>query len=313
MPIDSAALPMQLGFWRKQTVPTQFVRWSMDRAVAHAATSRCSDRRELQMTSHAFSGKTAFVSGAASGIGRAIAEEFGRRGLQVVVADIDLPGAERAASEIPGASAVRLDVREEGSWIDAFDLAESRHGPLAVLVSNAGVAGPTLPLAETPLQAWEWTRSVNLDGAFIGLSQGARRIIASGEPGHIVATSSMSIFSTTPRMGTYVALKAGVAALAEALRHELTDHHIGVSVLVPGPVRTSLLEANDGRAPDGLQIGEGVGTQADILRKGLDPAIVANQVADALGTDRFWLFTHPELELRIDARTEAMKLALHQR
>lgn len=264
------------------------------------------------MKTQTFARKTAFVSGAASGIGRAIAQEFGRRGLQVVVADIDQAGAERVAAEIPGASAVRLDVRDESSWVEAFDLAESRHGPLAVLVSNAGVAGPTLPLTETPLQAWEWTRSVNLDGAFIGLTQGARRIIAAGAPGHIVATSSMSIFSVTPRMGTYVALKAGVAALAEALRHELADHSIGVSVLLPGPVRTNLLEANADRAPDDLQIGERVAIQADMLQKGLDPATVARQVADALGTDRFWLFTHPELEHRIDKRTEAMKLALHE-
>jgi len=261
---------------------------------------------------HPFKDRTAFVTGGASGIGRAIAREFGSRGLQVVVADIDLAGAEAVAAEIPGASAVALDVRAEDNWAAALDLAEARHGPLAVLVSNAGVAGPTMPLVDTGLKAWEWTRSINLDGAFIGLTQGARRIIAAGRPGHIVATASMSVFEMQPRMGTYVACKAGVVALADALRHELGDHPIGVSVLLPGPVQTRLIEANAGRAPAGLGIGAKEAGQADRLRDGLDPAEVGRQVADALGTDRFWLFTHPELEHRIDTRTAELKRALHR-
>lgn len=262
------------------------------------------------MTVQAFSGKMAFVSGAASGIGRAIAEEFGRRGLQVVVADIDLEGAERVAAGIDNASAVKLDVRNEESWTRAFDVAESRHGALSVLVSNAGVAGSSIPLSETSFKAWEWSRSVNLDGAFLGLSHGARRIIATGEPGHIIATSSMSIFAPPEGMGIYVAMKCGVLALCEALRRELAQHSIGVSALLPGPVQTSLLEANVSRAPSGVEIDK----REDLihmLQRGKDPAAVGRQVADALGTDQFWLFTHPELEHRIDTRNAEMKVALH--
>ncbi|MEP6868734.1 MAG: SDR family oxidoreductase [Novosphingobium sp.] len=255
------------------------------------------------------------MSGAASGIGRAIAEEFGRRGLQVVVADIDLEGAERVAAGIDAAgisraSAVKLDVRNEESWIKALDVAESRHGALAVLVSNAGVAGSSMPLSETPFTAWEWSRSVNLDGAFLGLSHGARRIISAGEPGHIIATSSMSIFAPPEGMGIYAAMKSAVVALCEALRRELAQHSIGVSALLPGPVQTSLLEANVGRAPSGVEIEEREDL-IQMLQQGLDPAAVGRQVADALGTNQFWLFTHPELEHRIDTRNAEMKLALH--
>lgn len=267
------------------------------------------------MAVQAFSGKLAFVSGAASGIGRAIAEEFGRRGLQVVVADIDLEGAERVAAGIEAAgasraSAVQLDVRNEDSWIMALDVAESRHGALSVLVSNAGVAGSSIPLNETPFKAWEWSRSVNLDGAFLGLSHGARRIIASGEPGHIVATSSMSIFAPPEGMAIYVAMKSAVLALSEAMRRELAPHSIGVSALLPGPVHTNLLQANVGRAPSGVEI-EQRDDLIHLLQQGKDPAAVGKQVAEALGTDQFWLFTHPELEHRIDSRTAEMKLALH--
>ena len=263
------------------------------------------------MHPHPFADKTAFISGAASGIGQAIAEELGRRGLKVVVADIDLVGATRVAARIEGASAVALDVRDAASWTAALDLAEARHGPLAVLVSNAGVAGSTLPVSETPLHAWEWSRSVNLDGAFYGLAHGARRMIASRMPGHIIATSSMSIFAVTAPIGIYAAMKAGVVALCEALRDELADHPIGISVLLPGPVRTPLLETNSSRAPGGLPVGNEVAHLVDLLRNGRDPAEVAKLVADALGTDRFWLFSHPELEHRIDTRTAEMKAALH--
>lgn len=272
---------------------------------------RDDQEKERAMANDAFVGRTALISGSSSGIGLAIAEEFGRRGMQVVVSDIDLAEAERAAGGIPNASAVKLDVREEASWIEALDMAEARHGPLAVLVSNAGVAGVTLPLSDTSPQAWEWTRSVNLDGAFLGLTHGARRIRASGMPGHIIATSSMSIFTPPPQMGTYVATKAAVVALCEALHQELAGHSIGVSVLLPGPVRTNLVEGNGKRVPGDLNVGAASEAVVEMLRQGRDPSDVAKLAADALGTNRFWLFTHPELEHRIDTRTAEMKGALH--
>lgn len=264
------------------------------------------------MSSQSFSGRAAFVTGGASGIGQATAEALGARGLRVVVADIDLPGAERVASQIEGASAVALDVRDPENWTKALDLAEARHGPLAVLVCNAGVGGSNLPLSEVPVAAWEWTRSVNLDGAFHGLTQGARRMVASGLPGHIVATASMSIFAVSARTGAYAAMKAGVVALCEALRAELTDHPIGVSVLMPGPVRTALLEANSERAPGGVFVGGPNAGLVEQLRNGLPPAEVGRLVADALGSRRFWLFSHPDLEHRIDTRVAEMKAALHE-
>jgi len=260
-----------------------------------------------------FSGKTAFISGGASGIGQAIAEEFGRRGLRVVVGDIDLAGAERAAAGIDGASAVKLDVRDEASWIAALDAAEARHGPLAVLVSNAGVAGTVLPLRETPWDAWKWSREVMLDGTFLGLSHGSRRIVASGGPGHIIATASMAAIAPPPGMSVYAAMKAGVISLCEGLRQEFTNLGIGVSVLLPGAVRTKLVESNLSRAPSDVADVGNHEIFAERLRNGMDPALVAEQAADALGTDRFWLFTHPELGVRIDTRFAEIKAAMAQR
>ncbi|MEP7222962.1 MAG: SDR family oxidoreductase [Novosphingobium sp.] len=261
-----------------------------------------------------FQGKTAFVSGASSGIGKAIAEEFGRRGLQVVLASRNLVDVERVAAGIKGASAVQLDVRDEANWITALDTAESRHGPLAVLVSNAGVSGAIMPLSETPSDLWHWSRAVNLDGAFYGLSNGARRIIASGQPGHIIATSSMSIFSPPAGAATYIATKAAVVGMCESLRAEMADRPIGVSVIMPGPVRTNIIDGNAERTPDSLRTLDNstMNAMSEWVRNGLDPEVVARQAANALGTDEFWLFTHPELEHRMDSRNADMKSALHR-
>jgi len=232
--------------------------------------------------------------------------------LRVAVGDIDLAGAERVAAGINGASGVKLDVRDEASWIAALDLAEARHGPLAVLVSNAGIAGTTLPLRETPWDDWKWSREVTLDGTFLGLSHGSRRIVASGAPGHIIATASMAAIAPPPGMSIYAAMKAGVISLCEGLLQEFANLGIGVSVLLPGPVRTKLVESNVSRAPSGVPEVGNLDVFAEMLRNGIDPTLVGTLVADALGTDRFWLFTHPELEHRIDARCAGMKADLHR-
>lgn len=260
---------------------------------------------EAGMNAH-FAGRLAFVSGAASGIGRAVGIELGRRGMQVAVADIDLARAEQVAAEIGSASAMYLDVAEPTSWADALDLAESRHGPLAVMVSNAGIAGGTDPVSQTSQAAWEWSRSVNLDGNFYGLTQGLDRIAATGLSGHLVATSSLAVINVKSRIGVYAAMKAGVLALCEALRDELVGSEIGISVLLPGPVQTRLLEANASRSPENVSVGRLENQEAQ-LRNGLSPEAVAMMTAEAIGTDEFWLFPNRDLEDRIDTRMADMK------
>ena len=261
----------------------------------------------MPMSEKDFSGRLAFISGAASGIGRDTAIELGRRGMKVAVADIDVAGAERVAAQIEGASAVRLDVSDAESWTLALNEAEERHGPLAVLFSNAGVMGSMDPVSQTSQAAWEWSRSVNLDGNFYGLTQGRHRITASGLPGHLIATASLAVLNTNARTGVYTAMKAGVVALCEALRDELKGSGTKVSVLLPGPVNTALLERNAARAPAELAMGEQAEHLVELLRGGLDPAEVATLVADAVGTERFWLFPNRDLEDRIDTRAADMK------
>lgn len=257
-----------------------------------------------------FAGRLAFVTGAASGIGRAIAEELARRGMRVVFADIDGAQARAAAACWPDCMALELDVRDPAGWTEALDAAERAFGPLAVLVCNAGVAGSHQPLAQTSAAAWEWTRSINLDGVFHGLSQGVPRLLATGLPGHVVATASLGAMLVWPGNGVYSAAKAGVVALCEALRGELAATRANVSVLLPGLVRTALVEANAARAPHGV-VGADLGPElAEAIRGGLDPETVGRMVADAIGTERFWLFTHPDLRDPVLARNEEIRQAL---
>jgi len=122
----------------------------------------------------------------------------------------------------------------------------------------------------------------------------------------------MAAIAPPPGMSIYAAMKAGVISLCEGLLQEFANLGIGVSVLLPGPVRTKLVESNVSRAPSGVPEVGNLDVFAEMLRNGIDPTLVGTLVADALGTDRFWLFTHPELEHRIDARFAGMKADLHR-
>jgi len=257
-----------------------------------------------------FEGRLALVTGAASGIGLAIAEALAGAGMKVALADVDAEGLRRAVARVPGSMAVALDVRDRAAWTRALDEAEAAFGPLAVLVSNAGVAGSRLPLAETPPEAWEWTRAINLDGAFNALSLGAPRLLASGGPAHLVATASLGALLVWPANGVYSATKAAVVALCEALRGELAETPVGVSVLCPGVVRTALIDANAARAPAGVAVGEHEPELEERMRQGLDPAEVARLVLEGIAERRFWLFTHPELRERVASRAAEIDAAM---
>lgn len=258
----------------------------------------------------AFARRLALVTGAASGIGFAIAAALAEDGMKVVMTDADPATLDTAVARVPGAIGMTLDVRDRARWVEVLDAAEAACGPLAVLVSNAGVAGSRLPLAKTSFEAWEWTRSINLDGTFNALSLSVPRILASGKPGHVVATASLGGLLVVEDNGAYSATKAAVIAFCEALRHEVAASGTRVSVLCPGLVSTALVDANDARAPANVAIGDHEPDLVVRIRAGLDPAQVGRQVADALGTDNFWLFTHPELGANVRARSAEIDAAL---
>jgi NAD(P)-dependent dehydrogenase (short-subunit alcohol dehydrogenase family) len=194
----------------------------------------------------AFAGKTALITGGASGIGRALGAELFRFGAHVVLADIDGPAAELAAKQVgddgPGGSAVgaRLDVRD-GAAVQALveNLAEL-HGGLDLVFNNAGISigGPT---REMPAAYWDETIDVNLRGVVNGVAAAYPLMAAQGR-GHIVNTASLAGLAPAVFTVAYSATKHAVVGLSTSLRPEAARFGVKVSVLCPGAVDTPILD-----------------------------------------------------------------------
>lgn len=248
------------------------------------------------------SGETAFVTGAASGIGLGIARALVGAGAKVAIADIDairLADVSRELTEAGGTvHVVDLDVRDPAQWTAAADSAEAALGPVSILCSNAGISG-VAPMDATPPELWHAVQQINLDGPFFGISTFLPRFKASGKRSHIMSTSSMAGLIPFPSCGAYVASKFGLVGLSLALRDELVGTEIGVSVLCPGTVATRL-----GITAEEIQA-DVLGREADEqamrmhtenLSRGADPDRVGEQVVEAMQNRQFLIITHKEYE-----------------
>ncbi len=188
---------------------------------------------------HHLQGRTAIVTGAANGIGFAIARHLSDAGANVVVADIDEAAAKAAADELRNATAIACDVRDEDEVRALVETTVSTYGALHVMVPNAGVAA-VAPIVEMDLAAWRRVTSVNLDGVFLSIRYAAPAIIASGG-GSIVTVGSVTATAGTPLVSAYAAAKAGVVNLTRTAATELRAHGVRVNAVLPGFVETSLV------------------------------------------------------------------------
>ncbi|AUN40799.1 glucose 1-dehydrogenase [Tsukamurella tyrosinosolvens] len=186
-----------------------------------------------------FQGKVAIVTGAARGIGFAIARRLSEGGATVVVSDIDAAAAAEAAARLPRASAVACDVRDEEQVRALVDRTVAEQGGLHVMVPNAGIAA-VAPLLEMDLAAWRRVMAVNLDGVFLSMRYAAPAIIASGG-GSIVNIASVTATAGTPLVGHYGAAKAAVVNLTKTAATELRAHGVRVNAVLPGFVATALV------------------------------------------------------------------------
>jgi NAD(P)-dependent dehydrogenase (short-subunit alcohol dehydrogenase family) len=254
-----------------------------------------------------FEGKVAVVTGAASGIGLALADRLAREGMRVVLADVEPEPLDRAAAALAdefGADAVLAvltDVRDELA-VDALAAATfERFGTAHVVCNNAGVGVGGLAWT-VPADRWRWIVDVNLLSVAHGIRAFVPRMIEQGE-GHVLNTASSAGILTGPGMSPYFATKHAVVALSESLYFDLqlTGASVGVSVLCPEFVRTRIAESERNRPADvaempGLGGDDGPGL-SDLLKSlidgGLDPADVAGMVVDGIRADRFWILTHP--------------------
>jgi len=257
-----------------------------------------------------FSGKTAFVTGAANGIGLGICRALARNGVNLVLADIERSALEKAREELATFNirtrAIEVDVSDATAFERAADEAEAEFGNIHFLFNNAGITLRPTPLWEITPQQWEWIFGVNIFGVINGLRALVPRMIAHGEAGHVVNTASIGGLQVNPKLrnGSYAMTKYAVVAASEALALDLEGSKLGVSVLCPALV-SSTLYASAARRPERLG-GPFERPGADIAKAwmaaGLAPDDVGKRVLDAVTRGEFFIFTHEEPREWIEAR-----------
>ncbi|WP_415944313.1 SDR family NAD(P)-dependent oxidoreductase [Streptomyces sp. 067-1] len=203
-----------------------------------------------------FAGRTALVTGAASGIGLATARRLGAGGANVVVADFNAEGAEKAAAELTAqgvrAAAVELDVTRPESVEAAVRFTVDTYGGLDLAVNNAGIGGPSAPTGEYDVDAYQRVVHTNLDGVFYSMRYELPAVLAGGRGGSIVNVASIlgSVgFAGSP---AYVAAKHGVVGLTKAASAEYAAQGVRINAVGPGFIDTPLLKTMDEAAYNGL-------------------------------------------------------------
>ena len=265
------------------------------------------------------SGNVAVVTGAASGIGRGLAERFAAEGMKVVLADVEeKPLAKlEAALRAKGATvlAIRTDVSNAAAVENLAQQTLNAFGAVHILCNNAGVAC-SRPIWEHTLADWEWVLGVNLWGVIHGIRAFVPRMLAQGDECHIVNTASILGLVGGRGEGIYKVSKHGVVVLSETLADELAQKkaNIQVHVLCPGWVRTGILDSGRNR-PDALQnsaektrpheplIGGSRNARAEI-ESGMSPTEVADHVYNAIQSGTFYIHTHPEHKTSVRSRME---------
>ena len=267
-------------------------------------------------------GKTAFVTGGAGGIGLALGRAFAEAGMKVMLADIEadalaaaVKSLHNSGSEVRG---VICDVADLSSVERAAKASFEAFGNVHVVCNNAGVAAAG-GIDNISLDNWQWVLDVNLMGVLYGIRSFLPHIRSHGEGGHIVNTASMAGMVNGMGFSPYSATKFAVVSMSEGLAPQLKPLGIGVSVLCPGFVRTGIAESGRNRpdrygpTPPLDPASPAAAIVAEIARRlqaGLEPSAVATKVLDAIRNDELYIFTHPEMRDDIDARFAAIQAAM---
>jgi NAD(P)-dependent dehydrogenase (short-subunit alcohol dehydrogenase family) len=266
-----------------------------------------------------FQDKVAVITGAASGIGRALAGKSAQEGMKVVLADVEEDSLKQAEEELRASGAevlaVRTDVSQAADVERLAQQAFATYGAVHLLCNNAGVSAGTT-VWESSLADWQWVLDVNLWGVIYGIHFFVPRMLAQDSEGHIVNTASAAGLISSARLGIYKVSKHGVVTLSETLDLELAARgaKLKASVLCPGFVNTRILDAERNRpqalqnAPEEQQMSPEMPTMLNVGRQlvqaGMAPSQVAEMVFDAIRQERFYIFTHKTTKQLVQARME---------
>ena len=255
-------------------------------------------------------GKTAFVTGGASGIGLGMSEAFLAAGMNVVIADLRPDHLATALERLDGSRprqsvhAIELDVTDREA-----DEAERVFGSVHVLCNNAGM-GILGPVTLARYDDWDWGLGVLLGGVVNGIQTFLPRLLERGEGGHIVNTSSMAGVLPVPNAAIYITAKAALIGLSEALRSEVAERGIGVSAFCPGPVQTNIREGGRTR-PERFSESGYVEVERELEERPnsplwMDPLECGERVLRGIRRDDLYIFTHREFREGADERFRAM-------
>lgn len=261
-------------------------------------------------------GKVAFITGGASGIGLGIARAFVNAGMKVAIADIRSESlrAARAGFDAAGTSdriiTIELDVTDRRAMARAADEVEKSFEKVHVLVNNAGI-GIGGPVKDARYDDWDWGLDVNLGGVINGIQEFLPRLLAHGEGGHIINTSSMAAVVPMRVASIYITAKAAVLGLSEELRGELEPENIGVSAFCPGPVQTNIAQSGELR-PEKYRGNSGYAEVERQLGKRpnsprwMHPDEVGERVLAGLQRNDLFIFTHREFRAGFEQRCRKM-------
>ena len=262
-----------------------------------------------------FKNKVAVVTGAASGIGLAIARRCAAEGMRVVLADIEAGALDRAAKSIAAAAILpyKIDVSDPDSVEAMAEAVYQQFGAVNLLFNNAGVAPDGKPSWLQSLDTWKWLIGVNFYGVIHGLRSFVPRMLAGGEEGHIVNTASVAGLSSGAMISPYFATKHAVVALSESLSLELqmAQAKIGASVLCPAFVKTKIGESHRNR-PGSATVdsvpasSEFAAMLRTLIETGVSPESIADRVFEAIQANQFWILTHPDFDPIIKGRSDAI-------
>tara|TARA_B100001778_G_scaffold85300_1_gene69266 strand:+ start:131 stop:1015 length:885 start_codon:yes stop_codon:yes gene_type:complete len=251
-----------------------------------------------------FEGKTAVITGAASGIGKAMAERFAQEKMQVVLADIEEEALERTVENLRQYQhrviGIKTDVLVEESINELFAKATAEYGNIHILCNNAGIGANSGNKAiwEIDKQDWDWVMGVNYQGVLQGIQTFLPHMLEHGEEGHVVTTVSMA--GLLPGAGTYGVSKHAVMALTEALSRDLITREakINASVLCPGFVDTNIDKSERNRPShlgEAQEVTNEMGAEimSAMLRQGKKPEEIAEIVFNAIKENIFYILSHP--------------------